>query len=309
MHIKILGSAAGGGFPQWNCGCRNCSSLRAGTFNGKARTQTQVAVSEDGRSWFLLGASPDLRSQIEATRELHPRDGVRRSPIAGVVLTNADIDHVLGLLLLRELQPFCVYASESIRRILQEDNSMFAMLNRVPDQVQWADIAPGQTFSLDTVRAVGSGLVCEPVPLDTRYAAYLTKERAAQLVAKEALLGLIIESPSGKRVAFMPAVPKVDDALLKCLESIDLVLFDGTFWCDDELIQVQGSGHTARQMGHIPLSSPHGSLHKLADLKRPRKVFLHINNTNPILDTSSDQHREVLAAGWQIAEDGWQIDL
>jgi pyrroloquinoline quinone biosynthesis protein B len=309
MHIKILGSAAGGGFPQWNCGCKNCSSLRAGTFNGKARTQTQVAVSEDGRSWFLLGASPDLRSQIEATRALHPRDGVRRSPIAGVVLTNADIDHVLGLLLLRELQPFCVYATASIRRVLQEDNTMFAMLNRVPDQLQWADIVPGKTFSLDTVRAVGSGLVCEPVPLDTRYAAYLTKERAAQLVPKEALLGLIIESPSGKRVAFMPAVPKLDDALLTCLDSADLVLFDGTFWCDDELIQVQGSGHTARQMGHIPLSSTHGSLHKLAGLKRPRKVFLHINNTNPILDTSSDQHREVLAAGWEIAEDGWQIEL
>ena len=158
MHVKILGSAAGGGFPQWNCGCRNCSSLRAGKFNGKARTQTQVAVSEDGRSWFLLGASPDLRAQIEATPELHPRDGVRRSPIAGVVLTNADIDHVLGLLLLRELQPFCVYATESVRRILQEDNSMFAMLNRVPDQVQWADIVPGKIFPLDTVRAVGSGL-------------------------------------------------------------------------------------------------------------------------------------------------------
>jgi pyrroloquinoline quinone biosynthesis protein B len=186
---------------------------------------------------------------------------------------------------------------------------MFAMLNRVPDQVQWTDIVPGKAFSLDTVRAVASGLVCEPVPLDTRYAAYLTKDRAAQLVPKEALLGLIIESPSGKRMAFMPAVPKVDDALLQCLDSTDLVLFDGTFWCDDELIQVQGSGHTARQMGHIPLSSTDGSLHKLAGLKRPRKIFVHINNTNPILDTSSPQHAEVRGAGWEIAEDGWQINL
>ena len=309
MHVKILGSAAGGGFPQWNCGCRNCSLLRAGKFNGKARTQTEVAVSEDGRSWFLLGASPDLRSQIEATRELHPRDGVRRSPIAGVVLTNADIDHVLGLLLLRELEPFCVYATASIRRVLQEDNTMFAMLNRVPDQVQWSDIVPGKTFSLDTVRAVGSGLVCEPISLDIRYAAYLAKERAAQLVPKEALLGLIIESPSGKRLAFMPAVPQVDAALLKRLDSTDLVLFDGTFWSDDELIQVQGKGHTARQMGHVPVSSFEGSLDQLAGLKRPRKIFLHINNTNPILDTSSDQHRKVRDAGWEIAEDGWEISL
>jgi len=309
MHVKILGSAAGGAFPQWNCACRNCASLRGGTFKGKVRTQTQVAVSEDGRSWFLLGASPDLRAQIEATPQLHPRDGVRRSPIAGVVLTNADIDHVLGLLLLRELQPLCVYATASIRRILQEDNSMFAMLNRVADQVQWADIVPREIFSLDSVRAVASGLTCEPLPLDTRYSAYVSKERAAQLVAGEALLGLIIEAPSGKRMAFMPAVPKIDDALLQRLDSTDLVLFDGTFWSDDELIQVQGCGHTARQMGHIPLSSSHGSLHKLAGLRRPRKIFLHINNTNPILDPTSPHYAEALAAGLQIAEDGWQIDL
>src|SRR5438874_8768437 len=147
MHVKILGSAAGGGFPQWNCACPNCRLVRSGKFPGKARSQAQVAVSEDGRSWFLLGASPDLRAQIEATPQLHPRDGVRRSPIAGVVLTNADIDHVLGLLLLRELQPLCVYATASIRRILQEDNSMFAMLNCVAIQVQWADNVPRESLT------------------------------------------------------------------------------------------------------------------------------------------------------------------
>jgi len=309
MHVKILGSAAGGAFPQWNCACRNCSSLRAGTFKGKARTQTQVAISADGLSWFLLGASPDLRAQIEATPELHPRSGTRQSPIAGVVLTNADIDHVLGLLLLRELQPFCVYATRSIRRILLEDNSMFAMLNRVPDQVQWADIVPRQPFSLDTVRGNVSGLTCEPVPLSTHYSAYISQERAAQLTPSEALLGLIIESPSGKRLAYMPAVPQVDDTLLQQLDSADLLFFDGTFWSDDELIQVQGSGQTARQMGHIPISSPGGSLQKLAKLQRPRKIFLHINNTNPLLDESSPQHHEAMAAGWQIAEDGRHIDL
>jgi pyrroloquinoline quinone biosynthesis protein B len=309
MHVKILGSAAGGAFPQWNCACRNCSSLRAGTFKGKARTQTQVAISADGLSWFLLGASPDLRAQIEATPGLHPRSGTRQSPIAGVVLTNADIDHVLGLLLLRELQPFCVYATRSIRRILLEDNNMFAMLNRVPDQVQWADIVPRQPFSLDTVRGNVSGLTCEPVPLSTHYSAYISQERAAQLTSSEALLGLIIESPSGKRLAYMPAVPQVDDTLLQQLDSADLLFFDGTFWSDEELIQVQGSGQTARQMGHIPISSPGGSLQKLAKLQRPRKIFLHINNTNPLLDESSPQHHEAMAAGWQIAEDGWQIDL
>src|SRR5579864_2330135 len=152
MRVKILGSAAGGGFPQWNCSCPNCRAVRAGTFSGKARTQTQVAISANGHSWFLLGASPDLRAQIEATPELHPRPvqnaaNVRHSPVAGVVLANADLDHTLGILLLRELQPLRVYATRSVRRILNEDNSMFAMLQRVPDQVGWTDFAPGASRS------------------------------------------------------------------------------------------------------------------------------------------------------------------
>src|SRR5258706_7696001 len=148
MRVKILGSAAGGGFPQWNCECPNCRALRAGTFHGKARTQTQVALSQNDRSWFLLGASPDLRAQIEATPELHPRDGIRQSPIAGVVLANADVDHVLGLLLLRELQPLRIYATGSVRRILRKDNSMSGMLERIPNQALWTDFATGTNFHL-----------------------------------------------------------------------------------------------------------------------------------------------------------------
>jgi len=139
MQVKILGSAAGGAFPQWNCDCANCRAVRAGTFHGKPRTQTQVAITEDGRSWFLLGASPDLRTQIEFTPELHPREGLRQSPIAGVVLGNADVDHVLGLLLLRELQPLRIYATASVRSILVKDNSMFGMLQRVANQAKWID--------------------------------------------------------------------------------------------------------------------------------------------------------------------------
>ena len=135
MHVKVLGSAAGGGFPQWNCGCPNCRGLRAGTYQGRPRTQAQVAISAGDGSWFLLGASPDLRAQIEATPELHPREGVRQSPIAGAVLANADVDHVLGLLLLRELQPLRVHSTESVRRILLEGNSMFGMLQRAPGQL------------------------------------------------------------------------------------------------------------------------------------------------------------------------------
>jgi pyrroloquinoline quinone biosynthesis protein B len=309
MHVKVLGSAAGGGFPQWNCACRNCSSVRLGTFPGKARTQTQIAVSGDGRSWFLLGASPDLRSQIELSPELQPRDGVRKSPIAGVVVSSGDLDHVLGLLLLRELQPLRIYATPSIRRLLCEDNDMFAMLNRVSNQAQWTDIVLSKPFSLVCANGDRCDLKCESLPLSSRYPAYVADHRAAQLAPYEALQGTIIEDRSGKRLAFMPAVPHVGDELLEQLDSVDLLFFDGTFWSDEELIGIQGHGQTAREMGHIAVSSAQGSLRRLAELRRPRKVFLHINNTNPMLDESSEQYRQVQAAGWQLAEDGWNIQL
>ena len=309
MRVKILGSAAGGGFPQWNCGCANCSSLRAGRFHGKARTQTQVAISHDGRSWFLLGASPDLRAQIEATPELHPRDGSRRSPIAGVVLASADLDHILGLLLLRELQPLRVYGAASILRILREGNTLFRMLNRAPQQTVWSEIVPGKQFSLLSTENTDLNLRCEALSLGTRYPAYVTEDRAEALPPSEALLGLILESQSGGRLAFMPAVSRLDDAVLEQLESTDVLLFDGTFWSDDELPRIQGCGQTAREMGHMPISSADGSLKRLAALRRPRKIFLHINNTNPILDESGPEHRAVRDAGWEVAEDGWEFEL
>jgi pyrroloquinoline quinone biosynthesis protein B len=280
--------------------------MRAGTFAGKPRSQTQLAITQDLRSWFLLGASPDLRSQIEATPELHPRHGVRQSPIAGAVLANADLDHVLGLLLLRELQPLRIHATASVRRILQEDNSMFGMLQRILNQTAWTDFVSGNQFSLCDAQGKDSGLICQAYSLGTHYPAYVTADRQSQLASGEASLGFIFDSPSGSRLAYMPAVPELDDALLQQLDTCAVLLFDGTFWCDDELIRLQGSGQTARQMGHIPVESV---LAKLAGLRRPRKIFLHINNTNPMLDEASPQHRQVRAAGWEIAEDGWQFDL
>jgi pyrroloquinoline quinone biosynthesis protein B len=309
MRVRVLGSAAGGGFPQWNCACRNCSSLRLGSFQGKARTQAQVAVSGDDRTWFLLSASPDLRAQIEATPELHPCDGVRHSPIAGVVLSSGDLDHVLGLLLLRELQPLRIYATASVRRLLRDDNRMFAMLNRVANQALWTDIVPGESFSMVSPTGNPSGLKCETLSLSGHYPAYLAKERAAQLAENEALLGIVIEDQSGRRMAYMPAVPRVDNGLLQLLESTDLVLFDGTFWSNDELLHVQDVGQTALEMGHIPVSSPEGSLRRLSELRHSRKIFVHINNTNPMLDEAGPEYRDVQAAGWQIAEDGWNISL
>src|SRR5271154_1972553 len=188
MQVKILGSAAGGAFPQWNCACANCRSVRAGTFHGKPRSQTQLALTQDGRAWFLLGASPDLRAQIEVTPELHPRQG-RHSPIAGVALANADLDHILGLLLLRELQPLRIYATASVRRILREDNSMFGMLHRIPDQAQWTDFESGKEFSFCDAEGEDSGLRCRAWSLSAHYPAYVTAERQSQLSPGEASLG------------------------------------------------------------------------------------------------------------------------
>jgi pyrroloquinoline quinone biosynthesis protein B len=306
MKVKILGSAAGGAFPQWNCACANCRAVRAGSLRGKPRSQTQVALTQDGRAWFLLGASPDLRAQIEAAPDLHPREGLRQSPIAGAVLANADLDHVLGLLLLRELQPLRIHATVSVRRILREDNSMFGMLQRIPNQTAWTEFAPGKQFNLCNAQGEPSGLLCEAWSLSSHYPAYVTANRQSQLVPGEASLGFIIESPSGQRLGYMPAVPELDDSLLQQLDLCDVLLFDGTFWSDDELIRVQGGGQTARQMGHIPVEN---ILSKLAGVRRPRKIFLHINNTNPMLDEASPQFRQVRGAGWEVAEDGWQFDL
>jgi len=309
MLVEILGSAAGGGFPQWNCGCRNCSAVRKGTFRGKPRSQLQVAVSPDGGAWFLLNASPDLRSQIETSNFLHPRGGVRHSPISGVVLTGADLDQSLGLLLLRELQPLQIYATVSIRKILREDNSMFAMLHRVDDQARWHDIEPGESFELVGPRGERSGIECLPLSVAMRYPGYVAGERAAKLNPNEAVLGLILQSPSGQRLGYFPAIGEVSSTLLRDLDCLDALLFDGTFWSDDELVRLQGQGQTARQMGHLAVGGEGGSLDLLSKLRVSRKIFVHINNTNPILDENGPEYRQVREAGWEVAEDGCHLEL
>jgi pyrroloquinoline quinone biosynthesis protein B len=268
-----------------------------------------VAVSADSRTWFLLGASPDLRVQIENTPELHPRNGMRQTPIAGVVLLNADVDHVFGMLLMRELQPLRGYATDSVRRIISEDNSMYAMMQRVPGQLMWDPFKPHESFSLMDPSGKDSGLRCRALSLGTHFPAYVSESRRASLSPGEASLGLIVESSSGKKIVYMPAVPQIDDSLLKELDAADILLFDGTFWSDDELIRIQGAGQTACQMGHVPVSSNDGSLAKLARLCCPRKIYMHINNTNPMLNEAGTEYREVRDAGWEIAEDGWQFEL
>lgn len=309
MRVEILGSAAGGGFPQWNCNCRNCHLQRTGALRAKNRTQTQVAVSNDGHEWFLLNASPDLRLQIERTSVLHPRNGSRDSPIAGVLLTSADIDQIAGLLSLRELQPISIYCTPSLRRILREDNSVFGMLNRVPQQTRWIDVQTDQLFALSTLSGTNSGLCCKLFSLGSRYPVYVSTKRASTLKPEEASLGVMLTASSGGRLAYLPAVPTISEGLLQRLSTADMILFDGTFWSSDELIQVQGSGVTALEMGHVPTSGPKGSLRALSGLLGPRKVFVHVNNTNPMLDESSAEYCELRAAGWDLAEDGWQFNL
>jgi pyrroloquinoline quinone biosynthesis protein B len=306
MRIRILGSAAGGKFPQWNCGCGNCFGVRTGKFPGKARTQAQLALSADGSTWFLAGASPDLSFQIESSPELHPRafpNTPRDSPISGVVLGSCDLDHVLGLLLLRELQPLRIYAAPSILRILREGNSMFGMLNRVDPQAVWTPMNSDTPFPVLSADGTDSGLRCEVHNLSGRYPKYV---KAQNLIGNEATAALFFESSSGKRVAYIPAVGGLTDALLEKIHDADLLLFDGTFWSDDELQRIQGSGETAHQMGHIPIEE---SLRLLKNITVRRKMFIHLNNTNPILNEASPEHQAVRQAGWEVAEDNWRLDL
>ena len=315
MRIRILGSAAGGRFPQWNCGCVNCVAVRNNVrkndrevFRGKARTQAQLALSADGSAWFLVGACPDLAFQIENSPELHPRalpKTPRDSPIAGVVLGSCDLDHVVGLLLLRELQPLRVYAAPSILRILREENSMFGMLNRVEPQVVWTPMQAGAPFPLLSADGKDSGLRCEVRYVSGRYPKYV-KNAVAELGREEATAALFFGSDSGKRIAYIPATGSLSDAILEKIDGVELLLFDGTFWSDDELQRVQGSGETAHQMGHIPIEE---SLRLLKNIKAGRKMFIHLNNTNPILNEASPEHHAVRQAGWEVAEDNWQLDL
>ena len=301
MRIKVLGSAAGGGFPQWNCACANCRRLRAGKFAGTPRTQAQLAWSVAPGQWTLLNASPDLRAQIEATRELWPQDGNRHSPIGDVVLTGAEVDQTLGLLLLREFHSFRVHATRAVRRILTEDNSLFGVLARFPGQVGWNDVPMDRPFSVGGARL-------EVLPVSGSFPGFISAQRRADSDPAEAVLGLWVSPEAGGRtLAFLPSLACLSDSLLERLETSDILLLDGTFWRDDEPSRILG--RTARQMGHLPISGAGGSLERLAGLERARKIFIHINNTNPILDEESAEHRTVREAGWEVAWDGMEITL
>jgi pyrroloquinoline quinone biosynthesis protein B len=307
MRVKVLGSAAGGGFPQWNCACPNCRRVREGTFQGSPRTQAQLAWSSALGAWTLLNASPDLRVQIDATPELWPsyNNGARHSPIRDLILTGAEVDQALGLLLLREFHCFRVHATASVRRILTEDNSMFGVLARFSGQVEWHDLPLNGPFD-----AAGARL--EVIPSASGFPGFVSAARLAELNPAEAAIGLFISGAGAsacQRLAFLPSADSVSDALLERLETCDVLLFDGTFWSDDEPSHIPGITRSARQMGHLPISGPGGSLERLSTLQRPRKIFIHVNNTNPILDDHSPERGVLSDAGWEVAWDGMEITL
>jgi pyrroloquinoline quinone biosynthesis protein B len=298
MQVRVLGAAAGGAFPQWNCSCSNCSRQRQGHFTGSPRSQNQLAISVDGVSWILLNASPDLRYQIESFPPLHPHSSpVRHSPIAAIILPSAEVDATLGLLLLREFQPLTVYATSSVRQILTEDNSMFGVLRRIPNQVTWIDIVPGEAFFIGN-----TGIRCNAVTTESNYPGFVSAERAAEFSPEEAVIGLYLEH-AGHRVAFFPGARAVMPEWTEEFNRCDAVLFDGTFWSQDELILVHGSGKQARDMGHQPVSETLRAFQGL----NARKIFIHINNTNPILDDASPEQKAVREAGWDIAYDGMDL--
>lgn len=311
MEIRILGSAAGGGFPQWNCACRNCAGLRNGALRSTARSQTQLAFSPDGAVWFLLGASPDLRTQILAAPQLAPPDGEPTgSPIGGVFLTSADVDSLMGLLHLREFHTFFLFATLAIQKILQTENRIFDVLHRADPPVEWQSLSPGARLAcrFGEDPALPPTFICSPISLGGSFPDYLSSELRRSLPSQESVIALRFEQ-SGKSFFFAPSLPEISGEWLKAAAASDVAFLDGTFWSDDELIATGRAHKTAREMGHIPLSGRDGLLAQFPSDSATRKILIHVNNTNPILDQDSAEHRAVRDAGFEVAADGMEFSL
>jgi pyrroloquinoline quinone biosynthesis protein B len=308
LRVVVLGAAAGGGVPQWNCGCQVCRKARSAHPELRS-TQASIAVSADGAHWYLINASPDLRQQVIATPQLHPKAGqLRHSPIAGVVLTNGEVDAVAGLLSLREGSPFTLYAHERVLAILRS-NSIFNVLGE--NNVKRRPIAVDVAFEPALPDGAPSGIEILPFAVPGKGAWYLEgKAHPEGGDAAGDTLGLrILDKGSGKYFYFLAACARVTDDLRSRLAGAALVFFDGTVWRDDELI-VQGLGaKTGQGMGHISMSGEHGAIQSLAGLDIGRKMFLHINNSNPALLAGSDERKAVEQGGWQIPADGTEITL
>ncbi|MGX9429532.1 MULTISPECIES: pyrroloquinoline quinone biosynthesis protein PqqB [Bradyrhizobium] len=308
VRVVVLGAAAGGGVPQWNCGCPVCTTARSEAADLQS-TQASIAVSADGAHWFLINASPDLRQQVTATPRLHPKRGeLRHSPIAGVILTNGEIDAIAGLLSMREGSPFTIYAHQRVLAILKS-NSVFDVLSE--KNVKRQPIAVDQAFEPALPDGSASGLEVLPFEVPGKGAWYLEgKAHPAGNDGAGDTLGLrIAEKASGKYFYFLAACARVTDDLKSRLAGAPLVFFDGTVWRDDELIAAGLGNKTGQGMGHIAMSGSHGAIESLAGLAIGRKLFLHINNSNPALLKDSPERKMAEGAGWQIPADGTEIEL
>jgi pyrroloquinoline quinone biosynthesis protein B len=299
MKIAVLGSAAGGGFPQWNSNAEGCRRARAGDPAARPRTQASLAVSNDGVRWFLINASPDLREQIGRSVSLHPTKGLRSSPIAGVVLTGGDVDVIAGLLTLREREPFSLYATARIHDVLRV-NPIFEVLAR--------DVVRREVLALETVVTLEGGLTVELFAVPGKTPLYLEGADAPAIETGETTVAAAI-GDGAKTVFYIPGCAAMTPELAERLRGAALVFFDGTLWRDDEMVVAGLGAKTGRRMGHMSLDGPEGTLAAFESLGVERKILIHINNSNPILLDDSPERAHVVARGWEVAYDGMEMTL
>jgi pyrroloquinoline quinone biosynthesis protein B len=301
MWVRVLGSAAGGGYPQWNCACPTCRAVRDGSRPARPRTQSSIAVSPDYRRWFLLNASPDIHAQIESCPALHPRsgpDGGRVVPLQAVLLTDAELDHTLGLLLLREGRSLEVHATAAARDTLWNGTSLLRTLEAYCP-VKWEPVVPGRAVPL------GDGLSYRAFDVPTtKRARFGSGEAEGRVVGYR-----LTDERTGRALVYLPAVQELTAPVYDQLAACACLLVDGTCWHDDELIRLGLAGKTAREMGHLPISGPGGSLEQLAPLPIERKIYIHINNTNPILLDDAPERRTLEQHGMEVAVDGLELQV
>lgn len=300
----MLGSAAGGGVPQWNCNCATCRDVRSGTARTTARTQSSLAVSADGMRWCLINASPDLRDQILAFEPLWPSGAPRASPIAAVLLTDAGVDHVAGLLSLREGTGVQVVSTTAVHAQLFAANSMFAALLR-PGKLAWAAAPEGAPESIVAADGTDLGLTAVAFHVPGRAAAY-----APAAPCDGAVVGYrITDVRRGTAACIVPVVAELDARTVGAIGASDCLFLDGTFWSEDELARRECGSRSAADMGHLPIGGPHGSLARLGRQIAGRRIYTHLNNTNPVIEPDTPERQLVEAAGWEIATDGMEIEV
>ena len=308
LHVRVLGAAAGGGFPQWNANNEACRRARAGDPAAPPATQASLAVSADGERWILLNASPDLRRQIEAAPMLHPRVGRRDSPIRAVAVSNGDVDAIAGLLSLRERQPLALYATGYVLAILAA-NPIFEVL--APDTAERRRLILDEPTALRERDGRSLGVTLEAFSVPGKVPLYLEGREPLLDTARlgEETIGLRISDDAGRGFFFIPSCAGMTPTLADRLTGAELVFFDGTLWRDDEMIREGSGAKTGRRMGHMSVSGEAGVIAAFAGLGVRRKVFLHLNNSNPLLLTDSPERAEAAVRGWEVAADGMEMTL